>query len=207
MTQPNLVKRLYSEEEYLALDAASDRPNEFWFGNVFYRGGEGQNHILIATRLRTALNNHFRFTDKEAGGSLLRMRLENPRAYAYPDIVVWADDARWSDGEQDTLLTPLVLAEITSSHTVRRDLELKLPAYKNIPLVSDYLVISPDRIHIEHFWCFDESTWHNRSLLHRDDAVLFAGLDLSVEMAEIYRDLEISEGMGDLELPLFDDET
>ncbi|RZL06763.1 MAG: Uma2 family endonuclease, partial [Rubrivivax sp.] len=63
--------------------------------------------------------------------------------------VVWGESARWAAA--DTLLTPLVLAEVLSPSSQFRDRAYKMEIYKQIPDLTDYLIVSASRVYVEHF--------------------------------------------------------
>ncbi len=181
-----------TEDEFLAHDAASDRPNEFWFGRAFYRDGESSNHCHLAARLMTAFCTSRGEVPFHVGGSLLRLRLDEPRSYAYPDVVVWSDNAKWSDDNHDTLLTPLLLVEIVSPQTRTRDFEWKLEAYKCLPCLFDYLIVSQTRVGIEHFRR-SGSTWEAISYNRRAQIIRFGFENLEIPVGEIYRRVDVPE--------------
>ncbi len=120
------------EAEYLQAEAKLERPHEFWWGEMIRRDGKERNHLTLAGNTLRLLNAPSRNARCEVGGSLLRVQIE-PQIYVYPDIVVWRDDARWGPQEQDTLLTPLLVAEIFSPDTEARDRREKLNAYRDLP--------------------------------------------------------------------------
>ena len=123
----------------------------------------------------------------------LRVQIE-PQIYVYPDIVVWRDDAIWGPQEQDTLLTPLLLAEIFSPDTERRDRREKLNAYRDLPSLRDYLMIAPDAVSVEHY-ARDENSdgWINHHYTRRAQIVRLAAFDFEIEVARFYRRLAVPE--------------
>ena len=132
---------------------------------------------MIATELLCSLNAPSKSARCHVGGSLLRVQIE-PQIYVYPDIVVWRDDARWGPQEQDTLLTPLLIAEIFSPDTELRDRREKLNAYRNLPSLRDYLMIAPDAVSVEHY-ARDENSdaWINHHGTRRAHVVRLAAFD------------------------------
>ena len=178
----------------------SDRPNEFWNGRAFYRDGESPAHAASRRAFRPRSITVFLETPWETAGSLLRVRLDEPRTYTYPDVLVWNERALWSDEEHDTLLDPRLLAEIVSPQTWQRDLHLKVEAYVRAPSVCDYLVLWPDCVKIHHYARSPDGQWRFRLLLSRDDTVFLAGFSMGVPVSELYRHLDVPEGAADRDL-------
>lgn len=111
--------------------------------------------------------------------------MDEPRCYAYPDIVIWNDKAQWSDENRDTLLSPVVIAEIVSPLTQERDCVLKLDAYRRIPSLTDYLIVWPGDVKIEHYARQSHGDW-SRCLFGRpDNCLLLAGLGIEFWLWEI----------------------
>ncbi|RYG63141.1 Uma2 family endonuclease, partial [bacterium] len=149
MAESKIDARIYSEEEYLALDSDLDVKYEYFDGRVIAMAGAARKHVSITGQAVTALNNQLRDTPCEAGSSDLRVQLEGTRNYLYPDVVVWCEESRWADKADNTLLTPLVLIEVLSASTGHRDGSYKLEIYKQISGLMDYLIVSQNRVYIE----------------------------------------------------------
>lgn len=181
--------------EYLEAEAKLERPHEFWQGEMVARGGKSVEHLTISVNLLCLLGESIKNTRNHVGGSQLRVQIE-PQIYVYPDIVVWSDKAQWGEHEQDTLLTPLLLAEITSPDSESRDRREKLDAYRELPSLRDYLIISPERVSVDHYWRTEPSqTWNNRHYTRLAETIRFAAFDLAIEAAEFYRRLSVPEGL------------
>ncbi len=58
---------------------------------------------------------------------------------------------RFEDNEHDTLLDPILIAEILSPSTEGYDRGLKFQRYRLIPTLREYLLIAQERPTIEHY--------------------------------------------------------
>lgn len=63
------MKRLYSKEEYFALEEASDVKHEFYHGEIFAMTGGSVNHNRISRNVLTALDTQLQDKGCEAFGS------------------------------------------------------------------------------------------------------------------------------------------
>lgn len=196
MTQPNWEEELYNEEEYLKLDNGSDIKHEFWFGRIAAMAGAKDNHNSLTAQAVTALNRRLDDSPCQATASDQRVRLQEGEGYSYPDVVVRCEDARWGEQSHLTLLNPRVLIEILSASTGARDWNVKLPAYKRIPELLDYLIISQSRVGIEHFRRNERGIWENYSHNRREQIIHFAFEDLQIPVGEIYRRVDVPEQLG-----------
>lgn len=192
MAQPKWEEQLFTEKEYLALEEASDTRHEFWFGRIIAMAGAKDSHVSLASQASRALNNRLDDTPCQAGTGDLRIRL-NDKNYAYPDVVVWCDDAKWDDQSHVTLLNPRVLIEVLSASTGARDRGIKLESYTRIPELLDYLIVSQNRVFIEHYRRVDSETWQRKTYNRRDQNVHFAFENLEIPVSEIYRRVDVPE--------------
>lgn len=193
MREFGLENRLYSEEEYLAFENAADTRHEFWFGRVVAMAGARDNHNSLAAQAITAINRRLDDSPCQATGSDQRVRLQEGQGYAYPDVVVRCDDAKWGEPSHLTLLNPRVLIEVLSASTGGRHWSVKLDAYKGIPELLDYLLVSQSRVYIEHFRRIEGPRWENIAYHRREQIIRLGFESLEIPVAEIYRRVDVPE--------------
>lgn len=203
MPEPESVPRRMTVEEYLKFEENSEVKHEFWRGEIVSMAGARRNHNTLAAQISRVFNNRLDDTTCQTTTSDLRVAINQNEDYVYPDVTVWCEDAQWLENAFDTLLTPVVIVEILSESTQSTDRIEKLEAYRNLSSVFDYLIVSPERVAIEHYACTSQpGAWLNRRYTRRAEVVRFAALNLEIEVAEFYRRLEsVPEGV----LPLTDD--
>ena len=183
-----------TKAEYFILEANSEIKHELWWGELIAMAGALRQHNTLTAQISRALNNRLDDTPCQAGVSDLRVAINNAENYVYPDVVVWCDDAQWDEMRGDTLLTPLVIVEVLSPGTQLRDRREKLDAYRELPSLRDYLMVSPERVSIDHYFRADESEiWSNRRYVWRAQTVRLAALDTEIEVAQFYRRLDVPE--------------
>ena len=197
MREPEYIPPTISKQEYFALEAKPEIKHELWWGEMIAMAGAHRDHVTVAANTFRALDNHLDGTPCQAGTSDLRVSLDDAENYAYPDVVVWCEDAQWDeDAPLSTLLTPLVVVEVLSRSTQLRDRREKLNAYRNLPSLRDYLMIAPDAVSVEHY-ARDENSdgWINHHYTRRSQIVRLAALGVEIEVAEFYRRLDVPEGL------------
>ena len=197
MREPEYIQPSISKAEYFALEAKSDIKHELWWGEMVAMAGAMRDHVVVVANTFRALDNHSTDTPCQAGVSDLRVALDNAENYVYPDVVVWCDDAQWEENAPlSTLLTPVIIVEVLSRSTQLRDRREKLNAYRNLPSLRDYLMISPDVVSVDHYGRdVDSDGWTNHHYTQRAQIVRLAAFDLQIEVAEFYRRLNVREGL------------
>jgi Uma2 family endonuclease len=143
-----------TEEQYLALDEATDGKYERLNGMVTMLrppsnlpkvdaaildlAGGSDAHAALCTRLGTLLSNQLEDSPCLVYSSDRRLKLPQGN-YLFPDLTV-------ACGEEIGSLpgNPIVIIEVLSPSTEKRDRGPKLAAYKTLPSVQEYLLIGSE---------------------------------------------------------------
>ena len=196
MREPETIPQSTTKAEYFALEDNSETKHELWWGEIVAMAGALRPHNTLTSQISRSLNNHLDDTPCQAVTSDQRVAINDEENYVFPDVVVWCDDAQWDETRGDTLLTPLVIVEVLSPGTQLRDRREKLDAYRELPSLRDYLMVSPERVSIDHYFRADASEiWSNRRYVWRAQIVRLAALDVEIEVAQFYRRLDVPEGL------------
>jgi Uma2 family endonuclease len=137
---------LWTEEAYLEYENSSSTRHEFYAGMVVAMAGGSENHALLATNFLIDLGNQLE--DSPCRPVSHDVRLANPesKSYFYPDLLVRCPE---SDSETAALEARVVI-EILSPSTEAIDREFKRRAYQSSASIRDYLMVSQDKMRIEH---------------------------------------------------------
>jgi len=144
-------------EQYLALDESSDAKYEYLDGYVFLvrppsssyddqavdMAGRSVAHAALCARMASLLDQALADSSCVVFTSDARLKLAD-RQYFYPDLTV-------ACGEQaGTMLTdPLVVIEVLSPATEKRDRGAKFKTYKALSSVQEYVLIGSEYKAIE----------------------------------------------------------
>ncbi len=185
-----------SEADYLVQLEKSAVKLEYVRGHVRAMAGTSSNHARITNRLERAINNRLPADSTcEAVTSDIKVRIESQNANYFPDVVFYCDDATFVDNRADWLLTPLLIAEVSSDSTANIDRTEKLFNYRQIPSLRHYLLVSQRRVLIEHFHRNEQNQWIYNSYNWNSDEIFIDFLNISIPVSEIYRRLNVPEGM------------
>jgi Uma2 family endonuclease len=102
-----------------------------------------------------------------------------------PDILVYPSENRRPDGRRDCD-DVLVVFEILSPSTEKRDLGWKRKAYTSLPSLTHYIAVSQDAVDVRVF--ARDDGFKERRLQSLDGAIDLPSLGVSLPVAEIYRD-------------------
>jgi Uma2 family endonuclease len=197
MKMQALARKIYSEEEYWAIEETSPVKHEYWDGELYAMAGGTFNHAEISGNVLTALRQRLKGKPCRALGSDLRIKVDKSakRFNTYPDISIACPPFEWEkrrSGVKDTLLNPRVLIEVLSRSTGEYDRTAKFDEYKLLDSLTDYVLIWQDRVRIEHFHR-ENGNWILKSYAHRDDILALPEWAISLPLAEIYEGVDVPE--------------
>jgi Uma2 family endonuclease len=110
-----------------------------------------------------------------------------------PDVLVYPAERRRPDTRRDRD-DVLVVFEVLSPSTEKRDLGWKRKAYPRLPSLTHYIAISQDAVDVMVF--ARDDGFEGRRFQPLDEAIDLPSLGISLPVAEIYRDTGLTDGAG-----------
>ena len=177
--------------EYLEIERRAEFRSEFWDGEMhLFEGASGQ-HSEASVGFLAALLGRLRGSGYCVFNCLLRVRDGTQSLYAYPDVSV-TRGAPVTEGD-DTLVNPVLLAEVLSPSTEARDRGLKLERYLRIESVCEYVLISQHEPRVETYLRKPEGSWRYQSVEGLDASVTLSSIGIEVPLSEIYRGISFRD--------------
>lgn len=158
------VKKTWTPAEYLAWERLQLEKHEFHGGEVFAMAGASFEHNQIVANTVGELRAGLRQRPCRVCASDLRVKVPATGLYTYPDASVVCGRPELEDEQLDTLLNPVVLVEVLSSSTEDYDRGTKFTNYRTIPSLRDYVLISTDKVLVEHYTRREDSSWILREI-------------------------------------------
>ena len=182
-------KTAVSYADYLQVERASKTKHEFHGGEMFAMAGGTKAHAHLCTRLSAALVTALGRSPCRAFNSELRIYVPERDEAAYPDATVICGQVTEHPNDKDAATNPVAVFEVLSPTTERYDREDKFALYASIETVRDYVLISQDHTHVEHFARLANGTWTYRPL-GDGDVLRLTGAQASVDVSELYLGVE-----------------
>lgn len=183
VAQPNDV---ISEEEYLALERASDTKHEYYRGKMVAMVGASFRHSGIVSGTQFSLFRQLLGGSCQVHTNDLRVRVSASGLYTYPDIVVICGKPQFADDYFDTLLNPAVIIEVLSSSTEGYDRGRKFRHYQSLSSLREYLLIAQDTPLVEHFLRQDDGQWLYSAADGLEATVELSSINCTLSLADIY---------------------
>ncbi|WNZ48545.1 Uma2 family endonuclease [Leptolyngbya boryana CZ1] len=189
MTQA-LEQRIYTPEEYLELELASETRSEYCNGEIIPMTGGTPDHNELAINLASLLKSTLRGKPYRIFATDQRLWIPARNLYTYPDVMVTEKPLQLQTGRTDTVINPCFIAEVLSKSTQDYDHGDKFSAYRTIESFGEYLMIDQYSIHIEHYV---KTAAHQWLLSEYDDPSVTLTLrtfDAQIQIAALYENIE-----------------
>lgn len=188
-----VLKPRLTEAEYLAFERSAESRHEFHRGEIFAMAGASESHNLITLALASAVRAKLQGKPCRTYSVDMRVYARESKTYMYPDIVVACPPIEFLDEKRDTLLNPQVVIEVLSPSTEAYDRGAKFDLYREAPSLQQYVLVSQDaRRVVSYVRQSDGVAWLMTPLDHPESSIEFPSLGISVPLADIYRDVELS---------------
>ena len=172
----------YSITDYLKNELESDSKHEYLNGEVYAMAGASISHQRVIANLMRLFGNQLRGTPFEPLASDTKVKISDLAVF-YPDVMVVCDPM---DNPYYTE-KPLIIVEVLSKSTRRKDETTKRRLYQSLPSLQEYVLIEQDIVDIE--VCRRSEGWQPEHYFMGDD-ISFIAIDLTVSVNEIYERVE-----------------
>lgn len=178
---------VFTSDEYLALERASEIRHEYLDGFVYAMAGESPEHSTICFNLAGLLHGQLRDKPCRGFSPNMKVRTDPSGLFAYPDLAVVCGEPLFHDERRDVLVNPTVIFEVLSSSTEAYDRGEKFLRYRTqIAMLQDYVLVSQSRPLLEHFARQPDSTWPSSAVGDLSGSLYLASIDCHIPLSEVY---------------------
>jgi Uma2 family endonuclease len=186
--------KTYTLTEYLAQEVMSETRHEYINGEIREMTGGKPNHNLILGNFYALLNFALKRQPYRAFVTDQRLWIPDRQIYTYPDVMVMAEPLQFQEGRQDTLINPVLIAEVLSDGTRGYDCGEKFAAYRTIPCFQEYLLIEQDQYSVMHYVKQAEHLWLLQEYTQLQEAIRLKFVDLEISVDDLYAKVDFSLG-------------
>ncbi|YAF96802.1 MAG: Uma2 family endonuclease [Nodularia sp. CChRGM 3473] len=185
-------QRYYSPEEYLELEVNSEIRHEYIDGQIIPMTGGTPNHNQLALNLSGTLNFLLKRRPYRVFVADQRLWIPNRRIHTYPDVMVVQTPLEYQEGRRDTLVNPVMIAEVLSKSTKSYDRDEKFAAYRTISSFQEYILIDQYTMHVEHYYKMENNKWIFSEYDDGDVTLNLATVPCQVLLADIYDQVDFA---------------
>jgi Uma2 family endonuclease len=177
----------YTYADYVALEQTSPTKHEFLAGEIYAMGGGSEEHSALSAELLRLLGNAIGDRPCRTHTSDLRVYVESVGLATFPDgAVICGPFVQHEPSPTATALNPLIVVEVTSNSSEDYDTGFKLDAYRSIPSLREYVVVSHRERRITVHHRESDNQW-TTTVGVRGGAVEVRSLGVRLAIDEVYR--------------------
>lgn len=182
-------------DEYLEFERSAETRHESVDGQILAMAGESSKHADISANLVGEFHSRLKGTDcrvrtkdtKVRSGFMSERGPLRKGMISYLDVVVICGVPEYHDSHYDVVLNPRVIFEVLSEATSEFDRTEKFHRYHICnPTLSDCILISQDRILVEHYLRQTDDTWIYRCFSEPDSVLDIESIGCRLTLADIY---------------------
>jgi Uma2 family endonuclease len=175
-----------TEAQYLRLEEAAAVRHEYVAGEIHAMAGASERHNRITLNIAFHLRAAARGSACRAFMADMKLRIEPPVTFYYPDVMLVCDPA---DDHPLYKQAPCFIAEVLSPATAAVDLREKWAVYKALPSLRYYLLVDSERLWAKVYFRGDDAAWYEQELGERDQLeVACAGTRVRLTLDDLYED-------------------
>jgi Uma2 family endonuclease len=171
--------------DYLAMDEASSLRHEYVGGYVHAMTGGSMRHNRIALNIASALLQRLRGSPCTVFINDMKLRVRAADSVYYPDVFVHCGSG--VAGDLRVVDDATLIVEVSSPSTAGTDRREKLIAYRQLPSLRSYWVVSQDERGVEVHARSDAGAWTLALLSDDDDTLHAPGVPgAALRLADLY---------------------
>ena len=185
MATPQTLLRM-TANGYLDLERKAEERSEFINGCMYAMAGESLNHSTVCFNISGQIFAHLLGKSCRGFSPNMKICVSESGRYYYPDLSIACGEPIFHDDYKDVLLNPVVVIEVLSPSTEKRDRGTKLLDYQQIPSLQDYLLVSQHQPMIEHYSRQQEGQWLYKMTRGLTEKIEIRSIECRLELSEIY---------------------
>ena len=184
-------KTFLTPEQYLEIERKAEFKSEYYQGEMFAMGGARWTHNRLVANLIASLHQQLRSGPCQTLPSDMRVQVNATGQYTYPDVIVVCGEPQFLDETRDTLLNPSLIVEVLSPSTEARDRGRKFEYYCSVESVSEYLLVSSERVRAELYTRQPEGRWLLTAVNRMEDSLDLQSVGVHLALADLYEKVDL----------------
>ncbi len=186
-------QRLYTPEEYLALELIQEHKSEYWDGEIFAISGFNLEHCTITVNLLCDIGSQTQKSPCQAFTGTMLVATKDLRFFFHPDLIVVCGKPIFYREDIAVLMNPSAIFEVLSPSTEALDRGRKFLQYQRIESLTDYILIAQDEARVEHFTKKKDGSWNLRIVSGLKSKLRIASIDCTLSLAELYDRIKFTD--------------
>lgn len=183
-----------TEAEYLECERNSEIRHEYIQGEIVAMAGASQNQNRLVATIMFLLYGHIR--DKngcEVYGENMRVKIETADLQTYPELSVVCGDIHLTDESPPALLNPNLIIEVLSPSTESYDRGKKFKAYRQLPSLQEYILVSQESASIGRYVRTTADRWELSDATGLDAMITLSTIDCPLALTNVYENVTFDD--------------
>jgi Uma2 family endonuclease len=192
---PQKEPRHYTLAEYIRREERATELHEYYDGNIIKLPMARGPHNIVVMNVGTAFKNAFKALDKKyiVLGCQQLVYLPALNYSLYPDVLVVVEAPKYWDNNQVLLINPILIVEVLSKSTKKYDRTEKFAEYKTLPSFQEYLLIDPNKCHIESRFKEEPNLWRDTFVKEMSQSIYLKSIGCSIDLLDIYENIVLKK--------------
>jgi Uma2 family endonuclease len=176
----------YTLDAYFALEKLGEDRYEYWDGEIFSMSCGSSQHAILCSNIHREISNKLKGSKCRAFTSEMSIKTPQLPPYRYPDTSVVCGELIFESMQGIEVLTnPILVIEVLSSTTEDVDRNEKRLAYKALPSLMEYVLISQSAPQITRYVRHGEF-WHRSDFGDPNGSIELTSISCEIPFVEIY---------------------
>uniref|UniRef100_UPI00308414D6 Uma2 family endonuclease n=1 Tax=Petrachloros mirabilis TaxID=2918835 RepID=UPI00308414D6 len=184
------AKPIYTTDEYFARELSSEIRHEFINGEIIPMTGGTPEHNEITSILNAVLRLNLKGKPYSIFIADQRLWIPQRNLYTYPDVMVVPRPLERQVGRSDTLVNPILIAEVLSKSTKNYDRGEKFAAYRTLLTFQEYLLIDPSTPQVERYFKTGSCQWIFTEYKDLNASISLESIPCNIRLSELYEALD-----------------
>ena len=185
-------KSYLTPEQYLEIERKAEFKSEYYQGEMFLMSGAREAHNLIVMNASGELRQQLRARPCRNYMNDMRVRVNATGLYTYPDVTAVCGEPQFLDETRDTLLNPNLIVEVLSPSTEAYDRGRKFEHYRSVESVSEYLMVSSQRVSAELYTRQPDGRWLLTAANRLEDSLELQSVGAHLALADLYERVDLT---------------
>lgn len=181
----------YTLAEYMAFEAGSSEKHEYLAGEIYALAGASPAHNRLCFKPAGLLDRQLAGSGCAGYSADQKVRIETADLNTYPDLTIVCGELQYHPQEPMLLLNPRVIIEALSPSTEAWDRGGKWMCYQQLESLTDYLLVSQDRLQIEYYALESDGAWRYIRESNPAGIITIASINCRLRLAEVYQGIEL----------------
>jgi Uma2 family endonuclease len=178
---------------YFAVEYSSEERFEFVNGEIIGLGGATIRKGDIKSNLVGEVFAQLKGGPCRTYSTSQRVKIERTGVYTYPDVLIVCGHCDDDLVEPNTLVNPHVVFEIRSGERNAVEPASRFFHYRQLPSVQEYVLVCWSDRWVQHYIRQPDNKWLLTFIDDPDDSLTLAMAPVTIPLADIYRNVEITE--------------